>query len=349
MARPLRVVLLVLCALSVTWTGAAAGATGGIEAGGGASAPANATSTGGGASADDSLPSAKSPAATKPAGGTQFGAKLRRARPTRPRVTILRVRTPIQAGSSVPRVSLRIDERGIRSVRARVAVLALPSNRVVANIELGRITTGRAHGVHWPRNVRLGAGQYLIRVHARDRFNHVLERLAHTSGRATLVVTPPPASVTPPPPTTTIPVVGSVLPGGVFPVAGPHTYGDGVGAARNGHTHQGQDVAAAAGTPIVAPVAGTITVTSYQAGAAGYYVVEQANDGRSFFFAHCQKGSFGAEAGEVVAAGAPLCRVGSTGDASGPHLHFEEWLGGWRVDKNSRFVDPLPQLKAWDR
>jgi murein DD-endopeptidase MepM/ murein hydrolase activator NlpD len=186
-----------------------------------------------------------------------------------------------------------------------------------------------------------------VRVHARDRFNHVLERLAHTSGRATLVVTPAPAPATPAP--IAPPTVGSVLPGGIFPVAGAHAYGDGVGAARNGHTHQGQDVTAAEGTPVVAPVAGTVTITSYQAGAAGYYVVEQANDGRSFFFAHCQKGSFGSEAGTVIAAGAPICSVGHTGDATGPHLHFEEWLGGWRVDSESRFVDPLPQLKAWDR
>jgi murein DD-endopeptidase MepM/ murein hydrolase activator NlpD len=49
-----------------------------------------------------------------------------------------------------------------------------------------------------------------------------------------------------------------------------------------------------------------------------------------------------------VAAGQRLCLVGHSGDAAGPHLHFEIWLGGWRVDKNSRFIDPLPALKAWD-
>jgi hypothetical protein len=349
MRRCLRPTLL-LVVLSVTWTGTAGASTGGISPGGaGAGAPTTSTATGGGASADGKLSSTNTPKATKPEGGAQYGAKLRRARVTRPRVSILRVATPIQAGSSIPRISLRIDESTVRSVRARVVVLALPSNRPVATIQLGQISTGRTHGVHWPRSVRLGAGQYLVRVHARDRFNHVLERLAHTSGRATLVVTPAPAPAAPTPAPPAPPIVGSVLPGGIFPVQGPHTYGDGVGAARNGHTHQGQDVAAASGTPVVAPVAGPITVTSYQAAAAGYYVVEQANDGRSFFFAHCQKGSFGTEAGNTVAAGGPICRVGSTGDATGPHLHFEEWLGGWRVDSRSRFVDPLAQLKAWDR
>jgi murein DD-endopeptidase MepM/ murein hydrolase activator NlpD len=49
-----------------------------------------------------------------------------------------------------------------------------------------------------------------------------------------------------------------------------------------------------------------------------------------------------------VLAGQQLCDVGRTGDASGPHLHFEAWQGGWRVDANSRPVDPLPMLRSWD-
>ena len=46
---------------------------------------------------------------------------------------------------------------------------------------------------------------------------------------------------------------------GVFPIQGLHTYGDRFGAPRKGYTHQGQDILAAEGTPIVAPVA-SITV-----------------------------------------------------------------------------------------
>jgi murein DD-endopeptidase MepM/ murein hydrolase activator NlpD len=139
---------------------------------------------------------------------------------------------------------------------------------------------------------------------------------------------------------------------GVFPVQGPHSFGGEdarFGAGRSDHIHQGQDVLAAEGTPVVAPLAGTIVARDYQAGGAGFYLAMDAVDGRSFFFAHCQKDTFAVTVGQAVAAGQQLCRVGQTGRASGPHLHFEIWVGGWRRTKDSAPADPLPQLQAWDR
>ncbi|HWI74976.1 MAG TPA: M23 family metallopeptidase, partial [Baekduia sp.] len=162
-----------------------------------------------------------------------------------------------------------------------------------------------------------------------------------------------------PAPPATPPVVGPTTPttdpgvtnDGVFPVAGAHTFGGAdarFGAGRTGHIHEGQDVVAAEGTPVVAPLAGTVVARDYQASGAGFYLTMDAADGRSFFFAHCQKDTFAVTVGQTVAAGQQLCRVGHTGDATGPHLHFEIWLGGWRRDKASHPIDPLPQLQAWD-
>ena len=121
-----------------------------------------------------------------------------------------------------------------------------------------------------------------MRLHAVDDLGRTLVRQAHASGRATLTVLPAPKpkpksapvtkpapaaaapapapAATPPAPASPTPAAGS---GGAFPVAGPHTYGDVFGAPRKGYTHQGQDVLAAEGTPIVAPLAGTITVAAY--------------------------------------------------------------------------------------
>jgi murein DD-endopeptidase MepM/ murein hydrolase activator NlpD len=137
----------------------------------------------------------------------------------------------------------------------------------------------------------------------------------------------------------------------VFPVSGAHNFGgpeNRFGAPRGAHTHQGQDVLTAEGTPILAPMAGTISWTSYQAGGAGYYAVEHTGVGFDFMFAHCQAGSLAVGNGQAVAAGAQLCSAGQTGDATTPHLHFEMWVGGWQASAGHP-IDPLPYLEAWDR
>jgi len=76
---------------------------------------------------------------------------------------------------------------------------------------------------------------------------------------------------------------------GVFPVRGAFNFGGSdarFGAPRHGHIHQGQDVLAAEGTPLVAPVSGTVSYTAYQAAAAGYYVVIHGGDGRDYVLMH---------------------------------------------------------------
>lgn len=139
--------------------------------------------------------------------------------------------------------------------------------------------------------------------------------------------------------------------GAIFPVRGAHSFGDAAnrfGAPRAGHIHQGQDVLASEGLSVVAPLAGTIITTGYQAGAAGWYVAEHTPDGLDFFYAHCQAGSVAVSPQQSVRAGQQLCRVGQTGDATTPHLHFEVWVGGWRTAAGYP-IDPLPYLEAWDR
>jgi murein DD-endopeptidase MepM/ murein hydrolase activator NlpD len=143
----------------------------------------------------------------------------------------------------------------------------------------------------------------------------------------------------------------TVADGAVFPVAGPHNFGgpeNRFGAPREGHIHEGQDVLTAEGTPVVAPLAGVIESTAYQAGGAGYYLVEHTVYGIDFMFAHCMASSFAVSEGAGVSAGQQLCRAGQTGDATAPHLHFELWVGPWQA-VGSRPIDPLPYLEAWER
>jgi murein DD-endopeptidase MepM/ murein hydrolase activator NlpD len=136
----------------------------------------------------------------------------------------------------------------------------------------------------------------------------------------------------------------------VFPVVGPHSFGDSenrFGAPRAGYTHQGQDVLAGEGLMVVTPLSGTIVTTAYQAAGAGWYAAEHTVDGLDFFYAHCQASSLAVSTGEAVSAGQAICKVGQTGDATGPHLHFEIWAGGWQA-AGGRAIDPLPYLEVWD-
>jgi murein DD-endopeptidase MepM/ murein hydrolase activator NlpD len=299
--------------------------------------PANAAGAGG----------APAPSAS---GGTEFGAAVsaRARRAARPTATVFKVAPRrITAGATPPQIVVRIDQRGVRAVRARVVFWPLRGKGRVLRLDLGRLRTGRRVEAHWPAGAALSAGRYVVRLHARGPGGGTLLRRAHHAGRAPLTVSPAPP---PPAPPVAAPLT-PITPGGVFPVAGPHSFGGDsarFGAARDGHAHQGQDIMAAEGTPVVAPLAGTIIARDYQADGAGFYLVEQAVDGRHFFFAHCQKDTFAVDVGAAVGGGQQLCRVGSTGRSSGAHLHFEIWIGGWHVDQNSHPIDPLPDLQAWD-
>jgi murein DD-endopeptidase MepM/ murein hydrolase activator NlpD len=135
----------------------------------------------------------------------------------------------------------------------------------------------------------------------------------------------------------------------VFPLVGAFDWGgDGArfGASRRGHIHQGQDLAAAEGTPVVAPYGGVIETVRYQAGGAGHYVVlDGAREDRDYVFMHLRDGSVLVREGQNVSTGQRIGEVGTTGSSSGPHLHFEVWVGGWYA--GGAPIDPLPLLQEW--
>lgn len=134
----------------------------------------------------------------------------------------------------------------------------------------------------------------------------------------------------------------------VFPVQGPHTYGDRFGDPRSGgRVHQGQDLPAGCGTKLVAARGGTVARTGYSDALYGYYVlIDGLATDHDYFYAHMEAPTPLSE-GDRVRTGEEIGRVGKTGNARNEfcQLHFELWPHGYHEGSP---IDPLPFLQAWD-
>jgi murein DD-endopeptidase MepM/ murein hydrolase activator NlpD len=117
------------------------------------------------------------------------------------------------------------------------------------------------------------------------------------------------------------------------PVAGP--IGDGFGAPRSGHRHQGLDFPVAYGTRVGAAGRGTTIFAGYNHGGYGNLVVIQHRLGFTTWYAHLSE--ITSWVGENVVGGTRIGYVGSTGYSTGPHLHFE-------VRRYDTPIDPVPLL-----
>ena len=117
------------------------------------------------------------------------------------------------------------------------------------------------------------------------------------------------------------------------PVAGP--MGDGFGVNRGDHLHSGIDFPVPAGTPVGAAGVGTVIFAGYNTGGYGNLVVVQHRLGYTSWFAHLS--SLAVSSGQAVDGGTRVGYVGSTGNSTGPHLHFE-------VRRYDTPIDPAPLL-----
>jgi murein DD-endopeptidase MepM/ murein hydrolase activator NlpD len=134
----------------------------------------------------------------------------------------------------------------------------------------------------------------------------------------------------------------------VFPVAGPHTYGDAFGVPRSGgRVHQGQDIPAACGTPLIAARGGRVQAEGYSDALYGHWIlIDGAATKRDYFYAHMQAPSPLSE-GDKVRTGQRIGSVGKTGNARSEfcQLHLELWPHGYH---NGDPVDPAPAMHDWD-
>jgi len=138
------------------------------------------------------------------------------------------------------------------------------------------------------------------------------------------------------------------LHGHIFPIRGNHADRGPIGAfgvpRSGGRRHDGFDVNAACGTPLVAARAGRVRRRAYDPALYGHYVIIRGRlTQRDYWYVHLQRPA-PVRVGQQVSTGQRIGRVGDTGNArtTGCHLHFELRVRG-------RPIDPRPELDAWDR
>lgn len=93
--------------------------------------------------------------------------------------------------------------------------------------------------------------------------------------------------------------------------------------------HEGIDIAASSGTVIYAAMAGTVTMVSSESGYGNHFKI--VNGDVTTLYAHCK--TIYVQQGDEVEQGQAIAEVGSTGNSTGPHLHFE-------IRLEDRFINP---------
>ncbi len=119
-----------------------------------------------------------------------------------------------------------------------------------------------------------------------------------------------------------------------FPVPGPHAFSNDFGAARHQGDHEGIDILAARGTPVVAVADGVIDQMSrVDTGLGGIRLWLRDDAGTRYYYAHLSRIAPELVVGTRVAAGRRIGAIGRTGDARGGvfHLHFEMHPGGGKA------------------
>jgi murein DD-endopeptidase MepM/ murein hydrolase activator NlpD len=281
-----------------------------------------AVATTGGAAGPGGSPTAKGSPSGSPAATPSAGALTVVAAETTPRKSFYfgyrypRLRYTI--GSSQPENDLRID-------------VVNAAGEIVKTFYRENVAPGVAGTVRWDGSTNEGRparnGRYSFRIGPQSESAPAARKATSSTGLS----------------------LGFSFYGYAFPILGKHEFGMGAGrfgAPRSGHTHEGQDVMAACGTPLVAARGGTVQYAGYQSAAGNYIVIDGRGTGYDFMYAHLAEPS-PLHSGETVRTGQPIGIVGDTGDAQGCHLHFEMWTPpGWY--EGGEPIDPLPYLEKWD-
>lgn len=131
-----------------------------------------------------------------------------------------------------------------------------------------------------------------------------------------------------------------------FPVQGEFNWGQSgarFGAGRSGHSHEGQDVFARTGTPLVAIRDGVVLETGTDGGRGNYVAIYSHRARRTYVYLHMSAPAR-VRSGQRVRGGQRLGAVGCTGSCFGDHLHFEVRRGR---ALNGPPTDPYQLLRRW--
>ena len=130
-----------------------------------------------------------------------------------------------------------------------------------------------------------------------------------------------------------------------FPILGPYKFGTGVAGFGGGRGHQGNDLFAKCGTPLVAAHGGVVKYAGYHGRAGNYLVIDGEGVDTDNAYMHLRDVPL-VKTGDRVRTGQPIGFVGDTGSASACHLHFEIWTApGWY--DGGPPIDPVPIMRSW--
>lgn len=108
--------------------------------------------------------------------------------------------------------------------------------------------------------------------------------------------------------------------------------------------HAGTDIAVGTGTPLKAAASGVVSTARAMGGYGNVIMITHVIDGKTYTTVYAHLNSISVSPGQAVSEGQVIGATGNTGNSTGPHLHFEVYIGEWSNSKGNT-VNPLNYLK----
>ena len=229
-------------------------------------------------------------------------------------------RTRRSVAATTRAIAARTAEQRAQRDRLLASQNALESARQAKEETLATVNASEEEYLHEVEALQRVSAELGARIRSAQQARASAAAAAAARSRGAVEVAPANAQASPP---TDAAVSAS---GFIWPVSGTLTSGFGW---RWGRMHEGIDIAAPSGTPVVASAAGTVIQSGWMGGYGNLVVVDHGG-GVATAYAHLS--GYATSSGFYVGRGQTVGYVGSTGNSTGPHLHFEVRINGSPVD-----------------